>query len=115
LSNRRGRSAAHQNHYIAGKKCLPGDVSASGRRLPGALWLIPLVSVADVLWAIAAKAGLVFTFGMGLYKWENIHIAVQVVLIILLSIVFVISSASGEESIDVEGDYVPGPAEQKGH
>jgi|GEM_PF-5961236 len=66
------------------------------------LWLFPIISIGDVLWAISAKAGLVITFGLGLYRWEMIHVIVQVSLIVALSLYFVVSSPAGEEPVVVE-------------
>ena len=77
--------------------------------------MIPLISAADLLWAIGTKAGLGVTFGLGLYKLENIHVLLQVVLLVMLSLVFVFSASRGEESIEVEGEYLTEPAEQKAH
>lgn len=71
-------------------------------RWTGLLWLVPAVSLGDVLWAISAKAGLGLTFGLGLYKWEMIHVIIQVSLIVVLSFVFVLQSPSGEDVAVVE-------------
>ena len=95
--------------------------NASGRSPPmetsarvrwsGLLWLVPVLSVGDVLWAIGAKAGLPITFGLGLYKWEMLHVIIQVALVVLLSLYFVASSPTGEEVLVVEGADVTGPEE----
>lgn len=37
------------------------------------LWSIPLISAADLLFAVGTKAGLGVTFGLGLYKLEKAH------------------------------------------
>lgn len=66
------------------------------------LWLVPVISIADVLWAISAKAGVAITFGLGLSKWEMIHVIIQVALIVALSLYFVVSSPAGEEPVVVE-------------
>ena len=79
-----------------------------------ALWLIPLFSAADLVWAISAKAGLGLTFGLGLYKWEHVHIAIQVGLIVLLSLIYVRSSSQSEECYEVEEQYVLEPAGERG-
>jgi len=67
------------------------------------LWLVPVISIVDVLWAISAKAGLGLTFGLGLSKWEMLHVIIQVSLIVVLSLFFVILAPSGEDVSVVEG------------
>ena len=70
---------------------------SAGNRWSVLLWLVPVISIADVLWAITAKAGVAITFGLGLSKWEMIHVIIQVALIVALSLYFVASSPSGDE------------------
>ena len=82
-------------------------------RWTGLLWLVPALSIADVLWAIGAKAGVPLTFGLGLYKWEIIHVIVQVALIVVLSIFFVILSPSEEEVETVEVLHAGGLEEER--
>ena len=91
---------------IRGQNVFPGNILAKAKAWSAALWLVPVISVADLGWAITAKMGLAITFGLGLYKWEMIHIIIQVSLIIALSLSFVALSPSGEESIVVGGEYV---------
>jgi hypothetical protein len=81
----------------------------NGRGWSYLLWLVPFVSVGDVLLAISAKAGLAVTFGLGLYKWEMIHVIIQVSLIVVLSLFFVVLSPSGEDVLVVEGADVSEP------
>jgi hypothetical protein len=73
------------------------------RRWRWLLWLVPLLSVGDVLWAVGSQAGLGLTFGLGLYKWGMVHIIIQVSLIVALSLLFVVLSPSGEDVLVVEG------------
>jgi len=87
---------------------------AIGKGASRALWLIPLLSAADLVWAISAKAGLGLTFGLGLYKWEHIHIAIQVGLIVLLSLVYVRSTSRAEVCYEVEEQSVMEAAEEHG-
>jgi|MudIll2142460700_1097286.scaffolds.fasta_scaffold970754_2 uncharacterized membrane protein YcfT len=82
-------------------------------RWTGLLWLVPVVSIGDVLWAISAKAGLPLTFGLGLYKWEMIHVIIQVSLIVALSLFFVFLSPSGEEVEVVEVMHAGGLEEER--
>ena len=77
------------------KNASHGDVLLKDRTLSALLWLVPVLSVGDVLWALSAKMGLVITFGLGLYKWDMIHVLIQAGLIVLLSLVFVARSGSG--------------------
>jgi hypothetical protein len=91
---------------------LPAMEQSAKARWTGLLWLVPAVSVADVLWAISAKAGLPLTFGLGLYKWEMIHVIIQVALIVVLSLFFVILSPSVEEVEAVEVLHAGGLEEE---
>ena len=77
------------------------------------LWLVPVLSIGDVLWAITAKAGLGMTFGLGLSKWEMIHVIIQVSLIVVLSLFFVASSPNGEEVTVVEVLHAVGLEEER--
>ncbi len=78
------------------------------------LWLIPLVSVADVVWAILTKMGVVFTFGLGLYKLDSIHIAIQVGLMIALSLLFLASGPSRNREAKEEPREVVGKRVRRG-
>ena len=77
------------------------------------LWVVPVLSIGDVLWAITAKAGLGMTFGLGLYKWEMIHVIIQVSLIVVLSLFFVASSPTGEDITIVEVLHAGGLEEER--
>ena len=77
------------------KNASHGDVLLKDRTLSALLWLVPVLSVGDVLWALSAKMGLVITFGLGLYKWDMIHVLIQAGLSVFLSLVFVARSGSG--------------------
>jgi len=83
-----------------------------GRGWNGLLWLVPVISIGDVLWAISAKAGLGITFGLGLYKWEMIHVIIQVSLVVVLSLFFVILSPNGEDVTVVEVLHAGGLEEE---
>lgn len=72
------------------------------------LWLVPVVSVGDVLWAVSTKMGLVITFGLGLYKWDMIHVLIQAGLTVALSLVFVATSPSGDGALVVEEEDAEG-------
>lgn len=72
------------------------------------LWLVPILSIGDVLWAITAKSGVGITFGLGLYKWEMLHVILQVSLIVVLSLVFVMMSPDGEDATVAEAYYEDG-------
>jgi len=87
--------------------------TSAGNRWNGLLWLVPAISIGDVLWAISAKAGLGLTFGLGLYKWEMIHVIIQVALIVVLSFFFVLLSPSGEDVTVVEVLHAGGLEEEK--
>jgi uncharacterized membrane protein YcfT len=86
---------------------------AKGRIWNGLLWLVPVISIGDVVWAIGAKAGLGLTFGLGLYKWEMIHVTIQVSLIVVLSLLFVVTSPSGEDITVVEVLHASGQEEER--
>jgi len=77
------------------------------------LWLVPVISIGDVLWAITAKSGIGITFGLGLYKWEMIHVIIQVSLIVVLSLLFVSSSPNGEDITVVEVLHAGGLEEER--
>ncbi len=102
---------AHPNHYNAPEKCHWGASliePAENGRWHRLLWLVPAVSITDVMWAISAKAGAAVTFGLGLYKWEMIHVIIQVSLIVVLSLFFVILSPTGEDVAVVEEMHAGG-------
>ncbi|MGQ9582001.1 MAG: hypothetical protein ACUVV6_00605 [Thermoplasmatota archaeon] len=61
------------------------------------LWLIPLVSITDVVWAIFTKMGVTVTFGLGLYKLDSIHIAIQVALMVAISLLFIAAGPSSAQ------------------
>ena len=90
-----------------------GIEPSGNRRWHRLLWLVPVISIVDVLWAISAKAGLGLTFGLGLNKWEMIHVIIQVSLIVALSLLFVILSPNGEDVTVVEVLHAGGLEEER--
>ena len=90
-----------------------GIEPSGNRRWHWLLWLVPVTSIVDVLWAISAKAGLGLTFGLGLNKWEMIHVIIQVSLIVVLSLCFVILSPNGEDVTVVEVMHAGGLEEER--
>ncbi len=92
---------------------LLGIGPSENRRWHWLLWLVPAISIVDVLWAISAKAGLGLTFGLGLNKMEMIHVIIQVSLIVVLSLFFVILSPNGEDVTVVEVLHAGGLEEER--
>jgi len=96
----------HQNTYIARPGIRKSEtIETASIRWTPLLWLIPVISLVDMLWAVGAKMGTVVTFGLGLYKMELIHVIVQLSLIIALS-VFYVASGSPAEVCEVQAEAV---------
>jgi uncharacterized membrane protein YcfT len=92
---------------------LLGIEPSGDRKWRWLLWLVPGVSIMDVLWAISAKAGLGLTFGLGLNKFEMVHVIIQVSLVVVLSLCFVVLSPNGEDVTVVEVLHAGGLEEQQ--
>lgn len=96
----------HQNTYIeSGPFPLPEANLTAPNRWSSLLWLIPVLSIGDLLWAVGAKMGWMVTFGLGLYRWELLHIIFQLALIVVMSIYYVRAS-SEEKPMEVEAEPV---------